>query len=185
MAALHVVFDLEATCWPSGTSPGRTETIEIGAVKLDGESLEVNGEFSTFVRPTQEPTLSSFCTELTSIRQKDADEAPEFPDALDRFLSWVGSEDAVLCSWGDYDRRQLELDCERHSIPRPALLDAHLNLKRLFADTFSCPCCGMRHALRRLSFEPEGVHHRGIDDARNIARVAQVLLRNAGAEGSQ
>jgi inhibitor of KinA sporulation pathway (predicted exonuclease) len=34
----------------------------------------------------------------------------------------------------------------------------------------------MAQALRLLGLPLEGTHHRGSDDARNIARIAQVLL---------
>jgi len=34
----------------------------------------------------------------------------------------------------------------------------------------------MAHALDQLDLPLEGVHHRGIDDARNIARIARHVL---------
>jgi inhibitor of KinA sporulation pathway (predicted exonuclease) len=40
----------------------------------------------------------------------------------------------------------------------------------------------MSAALRRLDLPLEGRHHRGIDDARNIARIAQVVLPEITAE---
>jgi len=176
----YVIIDLEATCWQTGTRPERMETIEIGAVRLDAASLEIDDEFATFVRPCDEPVLSEFCRDLTSIRQEDVDGAPPFPEALELFLGWVGSGASLLCSWGDYDLRQLEVDCRRHGIARPALLNRHRNLKRVFADRHDRPPCGMRHALRLLSLELDGAHHRGIDDARNIAKIAKVILRGNG-----
>ena len=36
--------------------------------------------------------------------------------------------------------------------------------------------CGMDTALKMLKIPLEGLHRRGIDDAKNIAKVAKVLL---------
>ena len=66
--------------------------------------------------------------------------------------------------------------CPRHSIPFPASLENHLNLKRLFAEQRGLRPGGMREALRRLDLPLLGTHHRGIDDARNIARIAGKIL---------
>jgi inhibitor of KinA sporulation pathway (predicted exonuclease) len=35
---------------------------------------------------------------------------------------------------------------------------------------------GMSGALRQLGFEIEGTHHRGVDDARNIAKILNWVL---------
>jgi len=180
----HIVIDLEATCWEKGTRPARMETIEIGAVKLVGSPLEVESEFSTFVRPFDEPELSEFCTGLTGIRQSDVDAAPLFPEALMQLVDWVDAEDVVLCSWGEYDRGQIEVDCKRHGIDVPAITRDHVNLKRRFAEQQNRKPCGMRHALRLLGLELEGAHHRGIDDARNIARIAAWSLERDSGGGA-
>ena len=81
--AQYVIFDLEATCWDSGAKTNNqiNEIIEIGAVKL-GENLAQVGTFQTFIKPTKNPILSDFCVELTSIKQRDVDNAPYFAEAL-------------------------------------------------------------------------------------------------------
>lgn len=52
----YVIFDLEATCWESGTRPERMEIIEIGAVMLS-QNLAPVKEYSAFVKPVAEPVL--------------------------------------------------------------------------------------------------------------------------------
>ena len=175
----YIVLDLEATCWPVGTRPERMETIEFGAVRLDKDSYEALDEYSSFVRPVSEPSLSEFCKNLTSIRQSDVDAAPLFPDAFQSFLGWIGPGPSILCSWGAYDVRQLRVDCRRHGIVYPDILGNHLNLKTRFAEVRNRKPCGMKKALLILGIEPEGSHHRAIDDARNIARIAKTLLTRA------
>ena len=41
--------------------------------------------------------------------------------------------------------------------------------------------CGMTAALDLLGLPLAGTHHRGIDDARNIARIVQKTLPNVDA----
>jgi inhibitor of KinA sporulation pathway (predicted exonuclease) len=152
------------------------EIIEIGAVRLAAPEGPPVDEFTAFVRPVCEPALSDFCTELTSIRQEDVDGAEPFPAVFDRFLHWIGGEEYRLCSWGGYDLGQFRLDCARHGLPLPAGFEAHVNLKQGFSRRYGCRPLGMSAALAKAGLSLEGRHHRGIDDARNIAKLARLLL---------
>ena len=172
----YIVVDLEATCWLKGGSRDRMEIIEIGAVLLNSSSGPAVSEFGAFVRPVLEPVLSDFCRELTHIEQADVDGAAPFPEVLSRLLEWIGSEPFVLCSWGAYDLGQFETDCRRHKLPLPETFRRHVNLKAEFAEQRGIQPCGMAHALVISKLPLEGTHHRGIDDARNIGRIAPLVL---------
>jgi 3'-5' exoribonuclease 1 len=172
----YIVVDLEASCWEAAWVRQRMETIEIGAVRLD-DTLAVVDEFDAFVRPVGIPRLSSFCTKLTSITQDQVDAADTFPTVLAQFRSWMGRGPYRLTSWGVFDITQIHLDCERHDIPFPENFAAgHLDLKSAFAKWQRIRPCGMEKALARLDLPLTGHHHRGIDDARNLARIAQQLI---------
>lgn len=177
----YIILDLEATCWEKGTNPARMEVIEIGAVKLPPSQELPVAEFARFVKPINEPILSTFCTQLTSIRQEDVDLADRFDIVFPAFLEWIDSTPFVLCSWGAYDLRQLKTDCERHRLAFPSTLEHHINLKAAFADWKQIKPCGMKTALTLLKMPLLGTHHRGIDDARNIAQIAHVVLPYFGA----
>jgi 3'-5' exoribonuclease 1 len=172
----YVIVDLEATCWEKGTSPDRQEIIEIGAVSLDSNVGPASEEFACFVRPLIRPFLSAFCVQLTGVRQEDVDQAELFPVAFERFLTWIGPKPFVLCSWGLYDLKQFRIDCRHHNIPFPMTFERHINLKKEFARLKGVRKMGMAAALRHLKLPLEGQHHRGIDDARNIAKIAQIVL---------
>lgn len=172
---MYLIIDLEATCWERGSPHyGENEIIEIGAVAV-GDDYEVLGEIQRFIRPVRNPILSEFCKRLTSIEQSDVDTAQTFPDALRDFQNQVERisgqrlSDLVFCSWGDYDRKQLMKDCHYHKIAYP--FGVHRNLKREFARRHRIRPMGISGALRILGIRFEGIHHRGIDDARNIARI--------------
>lgn len=179
----YIIIDLEATCWERGVSRAQMETIEIGAVRLESSSGPASGEFAAFVRPVASPVLSAFCTQLTSIRQEDVDGAAFFGAVLWDLLSWAGEEPFWLCLWGAYDLGQLRADCERHSMAMPEALERHINLKKHFGRLYGCGPVGMAGALRMCGLPLEGTHHRGIDDARNIARLATRILPALEREG--
>ena len=166
----YIVVDLEATCWnPRGPQPN--EIIEIGAVCID-ENQQSVGEFEQFVKPKIHPQLSEFCTELTSITQEMVDAAPLFPEALDKFQQWIKSfgDDYTLCSWGFYDRTQFKNDCKLYNLDT-SWLSAHISVKHQHGKIRNTKPMGMKGALRKENFQLDGTHHRGIDDARNIAKI--------------
>jgi inhibitor of KinA sporulation pathway (predicted exonuclease) len=174
--AYFLVIDLEATCDEEGRIPEKImEIIEIGAVLVDAATLEPVGELQTFVRPVIRPKLTEFCTKLTTIEQADVDAAPTFPEAIERLAKFVGDRDALFCSWGDYDRKQFEIDAARWGVPLP--LRGHMNLKKRFSTAAGeATRYGMASALEKVGIPLEGTHHRGIDDARNIAKLLPHIL---------
>jgi len=172
----YIIVDLEATCWEKGTHPARMEIIEIGAVLLPSAQGVQTSEFCAFVKPVVAPILSDFCKQLTSIRQQDIDQADTFDVVFPTFLEWIGTEEFTICSWGNYDIEQFRTDCKRHNIAFPESFERHINLKQEFAMWKNIKRCGMKTALNMMSLPLEGTHHRGIDDARNIARLATMML---------
>jgi inhibitor of KinA sporulation pathway (predicted exonuclease) len=156
------------------------ETIEIGAVMVDGSTLAPVAEFQAFIRPVRNTKLTEFCTCLTTITQADVDQAQTFPEILGEFLVWANKfQGWRFCSWGAYDTTQIRRDCEFWHLDPPWPWNDSVNLKRLFAKQCGgLKECGIPAALSILEFSPmTGTHHRGIDDARNISRILQSLLR--------
>lgn len=169
----YIIFDLEATCWENDRSK-TSEIIEIGAVKLNDRLKSVD-TFSQFVKPVIHPILSDFCTRLTSIEQTDVDSADTFENVMTEFENWITSSDteAILCSWGFYDRKQIIKECKEKNYSGRilSLLDKHISIKHQFAKIKGIKPCGMSRALELLGLPLEGTHHRGIDDAKNITRI--------------
>jgi inhibitor of KinA sporulation pathway (predicted exonuclease) len=170
----YIIVDIEATCWKHGTRSSRMEIIEIGAVCLENGLL--TDEFTRFIKPLERPKLSNFCIELTTIQQVDVDNADTFPQVFGDFLNWIGSEPFSWCSWGIYDYYQFKIDCQRHAIDFPKTLEQHIDIKQQFSVVKGIKKCGMKRALDILKIPLEGQHHRGIDDARNTAKIAMMIL---------
>ncbi len=172
----YLVVDLEATCWESPFLIEEQEIIEIGAVMLDMKNSRIEKEYSCFIKPKLNPTLSEFCKTLTTISQEEINNAGSFDVEFNRFLDWISIEEFTLCSWGIYDVKQIKSDCNRYNLDYPDSFSNHINLKKLFADVKGVAPKSVVRALEHLSLKFSGTHHRGIDDARNIARVAQEIL---------
>ncbi len=168
----YIIFDLEATCWESKKeAPGKPEIIEIGAVKLDSDGNEID-RLEQFVKPTHFPELSEFCTKLTSITQDMVEDAPIFQEAMQIFRDWIGyDDDFILCSWGDYDPKQLTREAEIHGL-KFSWFEKHINLKEQYTRIKNMKHQkGMKKALIIEKIELDGTDHRGIDDALNIAKI--------------
>ncbi len=167
-----IIFDLEATCWQGSPPSLVQEIIEIGAVRINNYG-EVESTFNRFIRPILNPRLSTFCQELTSIRQSDVERARTFPDVIEDFQDWaeVFDEDYLLCSWGNFDKRMLMQDCQLHKMESDWVVP-HINLKQQYQEIKRLKQArGLKSALHAEGLEFIGIHHRGIDDARNLARI--------------
>jgi|TARA_Y100000296_G_scaffold86723_2_gene127523 inhibitor of KinA sporulation pathway (predicted exonuclease) len=181
-----LVVDLEATCADDGSiAPEDMEIIEIGACWAT-ESGVVLERFQHLVRPLVRPILTPFCKQLIGITQEEVDQAPLFPvaaQALQTFVNDTALTDAVWMSWGAYDHKQLTREAQRHGIAMPLIMP-HQNAKRLFAKAQRIGKeVGMVRACALAGIRLEGQHHRGLDDAVNIAKLMPWVLGYATLSG--
>lgn len=173
-----LIIDLESTCYQREQEPNNffSEIIEIGAVVLDKETLEGIEEYQCFVKPVLFPQLSNFCKELTTITQEQVDYGIPLSQALEEIGSLARKHDALFCSWGFYDRQQFKRVCERFGLVYPFRKE-HVSLKHVHSEFYQLPRkLGMEQALRHHQIPLKGIHHRGIDDARNIAKIARQMI---------
>ncbi len=177
---LLLVVDLESTCWEKQPPEGQvSEIIEIGIATLDvttGEPLEKR---SILVKPISS-TVSPFCEELTTITQAMLDEeGVTLMEACKILRKQYKSKERVWASWGDYDRRQFERDCEAKGLRYP-FGPTHINAKSMHALLAgNTREDGMARALESLGIELEGTHHRGHDDAWNIAKIVGHIMKTS------
>lgn len=167
-----IIFDLEATCWLGRPPQGITEIIEIGAVKYNGYGEDL-GSFNKFIKPTVNPTLSPFCTKLTSITQDNVDRAKTFDRVIEDFMDWIDiySDDYLLCSWGKFDKTLLSNDCILHK-QETEWLEPHIDVKKQFHKyKKSKNEYGLKKSLRLEGMEFEGIQHRAISDAENLGKI--------------
>jgi exonuclease len=92
-----IIFDLEFTAWLGSmasrwTRDGEyTEVVQIGAVKLDAESLKIVDEFEMLVCPRVNPVLSQYFIDLTGVTNDMLSaRGVDFITAYGAFLDFVG-----------------------------------------------------------------------------------------------
>jgi len=171
-----LVIDIEATCW-EGQPPPRQESeiIEIGICVLDIRSRRRVEKRSILVR-AERSRVSPFCTKLTTLTQEEVDTGITFREACRILKKEYVSKKRVWASYGDYDRRKFERQCAVREMSYP-FGPTHINVKNLFALKYRLQReAGMAQALKAAGLPLEGVHHRGGDDAWNIANLLCKLL---------
>ncbi|NTZ96978.1 exonuclease domain-containing protein [Pseudomonas koreensis] len=178
--------DLEATCDDVGASesprplaviPDQMETIEIGLVVIDLETLEVVDDFQRFVRPRINPVLTDFSKALTSIQQADVDGASTYAEVGQELRAFIARyPDAAWASWGDYDARQLERDAGFAACPSLLSGLQHFNVRKWHKGLYDDQPKSLKQTVESLGLVWQGTYHRGIDDARNVASIIKEML---------
>ncbi|WP_437961435.1 3'-5' exonuclease [Sorangium sp. So ce119] len=173
---LILVIDVESTCWDGDPPRGEeNEIIEIGVCTLEVGSGRRRDRRSILVRP-ERSRVSPFCTSLTTLTQADVDAGVSFKEACAILRGELKAQDRLWASYGDYDRCMFERQCQARGVPFP-FGPSHLNVKTLFAVARALPReVGMAEALERVGLPLAGTHHRGGDDAYNIAGLLAHLL---------
>ena len=179
-----IVVDVEATCWePKPVSNARefqSEIIEVGlcTIDLNGKATDEFGREqrrSIIVKPKYSK-VSRFCTELTNLTQADVDAGVSLEVACKAIRDEFDSKNRVWVSFGDYDRKQFQDECQSKGVDYP-FGPRHINVKNVFAILNRLDSeVGMPTALDKLGLQLDGTHHRGVDDAWNIAKIASKVL---------
>ncbi|GIG71528.1 3'-5' exonuclease [Phytomonospora endophytica] len=173
------VVDVEATCWQGQVPPGQSnEIIEIGLCVVDLATRERVAKHRILVRPARS-TVSAFCTELTGLTQEEVDTGVSFEEACALLDTEHRARSRAWASWGDYDRKQFERQCQRGRAVYP-FSSRHTNAKAVFTASFGMrKRPGMAQALNLAGLPLDGRHHSGADDAWNIGALV-VLLAERG-----
>lgn len=175
-AHLLNVVDVEATCWEGRPPPHAVnEIIEIGLVVVDLATRQRIARHRILVRP-ERSVVSPFCTKLTGITQAEADSGVSFAEACGILAAEHAAGERVWASWGAYDRSQFQRQCAETVTDYP-FGPWHINAKETFATALDLPKqVGMARALHIVGLPLEGRHHRGEDDAWNIAALILHLV---------
>lgn len=175
-----LIIDVESTCWePPEVQPKNeiSEIIEIGIAVVNIKTLRMTENDSIIVKP-QKSKLSKFCTKLTTLTQDYVDQGTTFQSAMEILKSRFDSSNRTFVSWGDYDRKMFERNCRDYDVRYP-FGPRHLNLKNCFTMLHGLDRePGLDGALDHIGMKLEGTHHRGIDDAKNIATIFIETLLN-------
>lgn len=170
-----VIVDLETT----GTTAGKSEITEIGAVKTRGG--EVLGEFQSLVKP-EESVISPFVARLTGITHAMVDDAPSIRSVLPSFLEFcVGA--ILVAHNAPFDIGFLRSACEKldYHWPQPTVLDTVTLSRRVVS----------RDEVRNHKLSTLAAHfgtevspdHRALSDAKATGEVLHRVLERFGGYG--
>ena len=175
-----IILDLEATCWENDGSfqKQHSEIIEVGVCILDVDNGEIEANRGILVKPVNSE-ISTFCTNLTSITPAMVNtEGVSLKQAVALLKENYSSKKFTWASYGAYDKNMLKEQCKKFNIDYPMSAN-HINVKVLLSEKLGLnKGVGMSTALKMLKLPLEGKHHRGVDDARNIAKILNWILTN-------
>lgn len=174
-APKYFVIDLEATTDGNGNKDIDQEIIEISGVLVseDGKLIE-NGQFSSLVKPINNPILSDFCKNLTHISQENINCTQSFLSvSLDlEYWLWdnhsISLKDLIICSWGD-DKNLLKLECKNKNMVY--VFGPSRNLALEYKMKFHKNHASLKSALEFFGMKFEGIPHRALADAINTANI--------------
>jgi len=176
-----VVFDLEFTAWQGSVAhrwsrPGEfTELVQIGAVKVDVQSLNVVDDLNLLVRPRVNPVLSDYLVELTGITNEAlAAHGVDFADAYDRFVRFV--DGGVIAAFGRDDLifdANIRLYGLKDAPPSPLYINVIPWLLENGIDPRGKNACDVA-PLAGVVFE--GRRHDALDDARGVLAGIKALV---------
>lgn len=188
------IVDFECTCSEdNGDKSGKGwnhEIIEFPAVFMNAITGEIDFEFHCYVRPTERPQLTEFCTTLTGIDQATVDASCTLDEALVQFDAFLSDhrlvhekrrrhEDDrrfVICTDGPWDvQKFLRPEVTRKNLPFAKYWINIVNIRRAFSQVHDCKWCVINDMLEKLGLTFVGRPHSGIDDSRNIAVIAYRL----------
>lgn len=170
-----IVVDIEATCWDTKPEQASniSEIIEMGVCLLDRKTLLPGKKEGIIIKPTQSK-VSPFCTQLTTLTQEVVDKGISFKAGCETLQTSFESKDGIWASYGDYDKVMFQKQCVRENVSYP-FLSHHINVKDLVL-LATGSSMGMAKALKAFKLDLVGTHHRGVDDAYNIARILAILI---------
>jgi ERI1 exoribonuclease 3 len=179
-----VVLDYEAVC---DMQRKNWEVIEFPSVILNTKTLKVESEFQMFVKPVINVPLNHICVEITGIQQDWVDKAPLFPEVFEKYQHWlyeniIKDTTKTFCyvTCGDWDlKTMLPTQCQLSGLQSyPDYFKSWINIKDVFNVRYKSKITGMAGMLKNLKMELIGHHHSGIDDCRNITRIAVRMIED-------
>jgi len=178
----YFVVDFEYTQYMRRVGRPRgffSEIIEIGAIKIEGDTKKNRGNIHNFVKPHFYPKQAIEIMEFCSITISDMEKAIKFSKMLDKITALYVPGNTYFVSWGPDDFKVLDYNCMRHKLTNPILQEDCLDLaaayKRIKGDNNTT---SLKNAAEELGVGQEGHWHAAYDDASKTGRILLKLLED-------
>lgn len=187
-----LVLDFEAQCDQDGDKKKHLEIqeiIEFPVVPINVKTKKIETEliFHHYIKPVKIPKLTEFCTFLTGIKQEQVDNGIILEEALELLHQHLVKHDILNKKWsfltcGDWDLSQcLRSEAKKKGIILKAYMKKWINIKKAFLsllDKDAHKNTSMTRMLEYFKLELDGRHHSGIDDSKNISKIAIKIMEN-------
>ena len=178
----YIIFDMEWTTWEGaqerkwGGPNEYREITQIGAILVDGETLEEKAHSLLFVKPVKNPIVSEFFTKLTGITQQEIDEkGMTLPAALAALKTFAG--DREFYCFGSDGKRVME-NCALLEIQSPFPAERFHNVKEVFqANGIDTTGYMSSTITQAFGVEPDRHAHDGLSDSRSILDALRLLVQ--------
>ena len=157
----------------------RGEIIQIGAVRLN-DDFTPGGEFQCDVRPVWFRKMHSKVKKLTGFDNERLANGLLFPEAIERFLDWCGS-DCVFMTWGYDDRGIMEQNLIIHDLDID-WLGEWINLQLIYNREVEGDKNqkSLETAMEHFGIEQTRTAHDALGDAYNTALVCSKMQMEDG-----
>jgi inhibitor of KinA sporulation pathway (predicted exonuclease) len=176
----YVIFDTEYTAWEGSHARNWSalneyrEIIQLGAI-LVAEGREL-ASFLELCRPTRNPQLSTYITELTGVTQAAVDaKGMSFMSLVQQFAAWAGT--LPIFAYGN-DGLVVAENCVLNDVTNPFPSEQFHDIREYFATFGVDPTKYMSSTIpRAFNATPPPAAHDALNDARSIL-VAVNAARN-------
>ncbi|XP_056407930.1 3'-5' exoribonuclease 1 isoform X2 [Hyla sarda] len=181
------VIDFEATCEEGNATDYIHEIIEFPIVLVNTRTLKIEDTFQRYVRPEIKPKLSEFCINLTGITQDLVDKADTFTVVLQTAVDWMREKELgtkfkyTILTDGSWDMSKfLNMQCRVSRIKYPRFAKKWINIRKSYGNFYKVPRnqTKLTTMLEKLGMKYDGRLHCGLDDSKNIARIAIRMLQD-------
>jgi len=155
------------------------EIVEIGAVRINGETLEVEGKDHHFVRPHFFPKQLNDIKDMCMITDKEMKNAITFSDMVEGIKGLYAPQETYFVTWGSDDYRVLNMGCERHGIKNPVLFEDCLDFSEWYRwEMGDANTTGLRKAAEEQRIDTGMLWHAACDDAKNTGKLLISVLED-------
>jgi len=177
----YLVIDFEFTQYrrPVGRPRGFfSEIIEIGALKLDKETLEATEKIEEFVKPHFYPKQAIESMEFCSITPSDMKKAVSFIEMIEKLSQIYVPHETWFVAWGKEDYKVLDTACSRHNIQNPILQEDYLDLAEVVKQIKGlAQTPGLVKTAIEMDVNEEGHWHAAYEDAVKASKILIKLLQ--------
>jgi len=150
------------------------EAIRLGAVKYEIASKKVTS-FDSYIKPVNRSPLTSFCKNLTRIKDSDLAHANEFSIVFSEFLTWIGGiKKSRFFSWSKSDLARLKIDSHKHHVPERTISKIekrYVDFQSVFTKRVSKNPVSVESGLELYGLSFIGNKHNPMYDSYNTLRI--------------